>query len=105
MWWVLEECVVLVTVELVAEPELLDGLPHAAARRAIAPITATALSLTLTGTSSAGAGQAARRDRQIFARKRASCGRVVPDGPGIARRVIPASPPGKHESAVQARRC
>jgi hypothetical protein len=68
--------------------ELLDGLPHAAAKRAIVPSTATALSLTLTGTSSAGAGQAARRDRQIFARKRASCGRVVPDGPGIARRVI-----------------
>jgi len=76
-------------------PELLlggvlldDGLPHAAARRAIAPKAATALNVTLTGTSSAGAGQAARRDRQIFARKRASCGRVVPDGPGIARRVI-----------------
>jgi len=63
-------------------PELLlgvlvldDGLPHAAARRAIAANATTALSVTLTGTSSTGAGQAARRDRQIFARKRASCGR------------------------------
>jgi hypothetical protein len=90
---------------LLGEVLLDDGLPHAAARRAIALKATTALSVTLTGTSSAGAGSDGPEDRQIFARKRASCGRVVPDGPGIARRVILASPPGKHESAVQPRRC
>jgi hypothetical protein len=50
----------LLLVELVV---LDDGLPHAAARRAIAPSATTALGMTLTGTSLAGAGQAARRDR------------------------------------------
>jgi hypothetical protein len=34
---------------------VVDGLPHAAARRAIALNAMTALSVTLTGTSSAGA--------------------------------------------------
>jgi hypothetical protein len=91
-------------------PELLlgvldDGLPHAAARRAIAPNATTALSVTLTGTSSAGASRAARKDPRMVTRDRAVYGQVVPDLPGIARRVIPPSPPGKRESAVQARIC
>jgi hypothetical protein len=45
---------------LLGELLLDDGLPHAAARRAIALNATAALNVTLTGTSSAGAGQAAR---------------------------------------------
>jgi hypothetical protein len=68
---------------LLGELLLDDGLPHAAARRAIAPKATAALSVTLTGTSSAGAGQAAGGTARFLPRSVPAAGESSWMAPGL----------------------